>query len=92
MIGYSFPKTDVYFEHLLTLGLENNETLKEIVVINPDESINEDIKNMFDKLFFNKRVKIINNKFENIEFFFRQIVDENSLETTINDSLLHQGE
>jgi NAD-dependent SIR2 family protein deacetylase len=35
IIGYSLPETDSFFKYLLALGLSKNESLQEIILINP---------------------------------------------------------
>ena len=35
IVGYSLPKTDSFFKYLLTLGLSENESLQEIILIDP---------------------------------------------------------
>ncbi len=40
-IGYSFPDTDQYFRHFLAFALSKNEDLRQILVVNPDEKVDE---------------------------------------------------
>ena len=39
IIGYSLPETDSYFKYLLAISLSKNESLQEIILINPAQGI-----------------------------------------------------
>jgi len=39
IIGYSLPETDSFFKYLLALGLSKNDSLQEIILINPAQGI-----------------------------------------------------
>lgn len=49
IIGFSIPETDTFFKYLLGLGLMNGKRIREIIVINKDDS--EDIKKRYNNLF-----------------------------------------
>lgn len=83
IIGYSFPKTDVFFEQLLTLGLHDNKNLKRVVVINPSEATGASLDSLFDKHFLN-RVLFIQKNFED---FGRHVFEPVSTESNLNKLL-----
>ncbi len=45
-VGYSFPKTDLYFQYLLALGLASDTRIRRIVVINPEQSAADQLNEM----------------------------------------------
>ena len=49
VIGYSLPKTDTFFQYLLTLGLKSNPKLFRLVVVNKDDSA--ELKNRYKEVF-----------------------------------------
>ena len=53
------PRTDLFFDQLLTLGLRDSRNLKKVVVINPDPRIASTIQQFFDQHFFSRNVKIL---------------------------------
>jgi NAD-dependent SIR2 family protein deacetylase len=85
MIGYSFPRTDAFFDQLLTLALKKSKNLKQVYVVNTDKNIEEVLGDLFDKHFLSRSVVSINRKFE--EFFdpmdMSMAVQENTLESYI---------
>ncbi|MBA4320622.1 MAG: hypothetical protein C0412_19685 [Flavobacterium sp.] len=64
IIGYSFPRTDVFFNQLLTLGFRENQNLKKVIIINPDREVENLLKEFFDKHFLRDKVIFIPSKFE----------------------------
>jgi len=38
ILGYSIPQTDQHFRYLLAAGLQDNNSLRKVVIVNPDES------------------------------------------------------
>ena len=58
IIGYSFPRTDVFFEQLLTLAMKNSKNLKYVYIINPDRQMEKKLlPKLFDQHFLNRSVK-----------------------------------
>ena len=66
VIGYSFPRTDVFFEQLMTLGFTSNGNLKRVVVLNPDARVRESVKDFFDSHFLARSVVFRGIKFEDL--------------------------
>ncbi len=66
IIGYSFPRTDVFFEQLMTLGLRESKNLKNIIVVNPDPSLEERLQKVFDSHFFTRCVIFKQTHFEKL--------------------------
>jgi NAD-dependent SIR2 family protein deacetylase len=66
IIGYSFPRTDVFFEQLLTLGFTSNKNLKKIVVVDPDAEIKNAITSIFDTHFLSRSVEFYQLRFEDL--------------------------
>ena len=66
VIGYSFPRTDVFFDQLLTLSLRNSRNLKNVMILNPSEDVGNLIKDFFDKHFLTRKVEFIRGKFEDL--------------------------
>lgn len=66
-IGFSFPETDNHVKYLLSLGLRDNISLRNIIFINPmskNEAENK-LSNVFsESLFRNNKIKIIENTIE----------------------------
>lgn len=85
IIGYSFPRTDVFFDQLLSLALRDSKNLKEVVVINPEESIKEILIIFFERHFFSKKVVFIPMKFEGLSSYLssHHIADQKALELFI---------
>jgi NAD-dependent SIR2 family protein deacetylase len=88
IIGYSFPKTDVFFDQLLTLSLLNNTTLKKVYVFNPDPGIENTLNALFDPHFRRRSVEYFEIKFEDLQNLTNRmygseikIVSEKDLET-----------
>lgn len=69
VIGYSFPRTDVFFEQLLTLGLTTSNNLKKVVVIDPDVGVKDIISRIFDTHFLSRSVEFHQLKFEELARF-----------------------
>ncbi len=86
IIGYSFPRTDVFFDQLLTLGLRDNKVLKQVAVINPDQVLSTSLDSFFDKHFNKSKVTFIPASFQ----LFRdcnignQISSKKHLENSLN--------
>jgi hypothetical protein len=49
VIGYSMPRTDTFFQYLLTLGLEENNRLHRVVIVDIDES--DDFRDRYERVF-----------------------------------------
>ena len=49
VVGYSMPKTDTFFQYLLTLGLADNPKLHRVIVVNTDDS--EEFRERYAKVF-----------------------------------------
>jgi len=45
-IGYSAPATDPHFRFLMAAGLAENICLSKVVVVNPDDKVDEDIRDL----------------------------------------------
>lgn len=71
IVGYSFPRTDVFFDQLLTLGLKNNYVLKQVIIINPKLNPEETIKPFFDRHFEKNKLVFIPENFESISLPYR---------------------
>ena len=67
-IGYSLPKTDLYFRHFLTLALKDNMKLRKIIVINPDQVVKERFNIFLEENFFRRHFSFTKAKFENLTF------------------------
>ncbi len=64
-IGYSFPQTATFLQHLINIGLLQNHDLRSVLIVNKDPEIKEHVStNLFDKNFADKRVKFIEGSFE----------------------------
>jgi len=66
LIGYSFPPTDFYTKKLLLEAFSENDSLKEIIVVNPDKRIVEKVR---DLCHFNNTIKHLNSLEEYIEYY-----------------------
>lgn len=64
--GYSFPKTDLFFQQLLTLGLRKNETLKRVFIVNTDEKLEPILAQFFDTFFWNRMVRFVKTPIEEL--------------------------
>lgn len=53
IIGFSIPETDIHFKYLLSAGLQDNISLREIVFVNPmeKEEYNAKVKKIFHNSF-----------------------------------------
>jgi hypothetical protein len=85
IIGYSFPRTDVFFDQLLTLGLRTSRNLKKVVIINPDVNTEKIVHDFFEKHFVDHKVDFIPVKFE---FLFEQVTNKRILNQTHLDILI----
>lgn len=54
IIGFSLPKTDLFFRYLLASGLQENISLQHIYIVNPNYS---EIENDVNDLFANNKTK-----------------------------------
>jgi len=66
VIGYSFPRTDVFFDQLLAHGLSKSSNLKKLVVVNPSDQIERLINVLFEPHFFRKNVIFVKERFEDL--------------------------
>lgn len=66
IIGYSFPRTDVFFEQLLTLALRGSRNLKKVIIINPDPESRDVVKKLFDPHFLSRSVIFHQLRFEEL--------------------------
>ena len=64
-IGYSFPITDQYFRDFLAFALSKNDNLDHIVVVNPDEAVEERFRTMLGG-YFQRYFTFIPLRLENI--------------------------
>lgn len=68
IIGYSLPQTDSYIKYLLINAIKQNDNLKKISIINPDDksnTIQNRYSNFFDKTLIEKgMIEFIPLKFE----------------------------
>lgn len=88
IIGYSFPRTDVFFDQLFTLGLRENQNLKKIIIINPSERIQPIIEVFFDNHFRRRSVVFLKTGIEQFaESLAVSIIDGGQVEKII--SMLH---
>ena len=73
VIGFSIPPTDQHFKYLLATGLQDNFSLREIVVINPSEGI-ELVQQRCQSLFANQAHNAAKVRFvsSTVEQFTRQ--------------------
>ena len=70
IMGYSFPPTDFYTKKLLLEAFSENDSLKEIIVVNPDKRIVEKVR---DLCYFNNTIKRLNSLEEYIEYYGKEI-------------------
>lgn len=57
IIGYSMPKSDIFFEHFLAAGLLYNDRLRSFTVVDPKaDQIKERLGLLLDKTYFEKRL------------------------------------
>jgi len=75
VIGYSFPRTDVFFDQLLTLGLRENQNLKRIIIINPSKSIQPILEIFFDTHFRRRSVSFFQTGIEKLNNATQRPVD-----------------
>lgn len=64
IIGYSLPETDSFFKYLLALGLSENDSLQQIIVVNPDEGAQERYQNFIASHFKRRSFEPCIKKFE----------------------------
>ena len=64
IIGYSLPETDSFFKYLLALGLSENDSLQQIIVVNPDEGAQERYHNFMAPHFKRRSFESCTKKFE----------------------------
>ena len=84
IIGYSFPRTDVFFDQLLTLGLRHSRNLKKVIVINSSPTIRNVLEGFFDKHFLTRHVHFFPCKLEDLDGCFTDpIKNEKGMEDTI---------
>jgi hypothetical protein len=80
IIGYSFPRTDVFFEQLLTLGLTSSANLKKVIIINPDAQVKELINAVFDTHFLGRSVSFHQLRFEDLSSVMQPLVEEKDMD------------
>lgn len=56
IIGYSMPKTDLYFKYMLAAGLRENSSLRRFSVVNR-VSMKEELDGILDETYFDNRIK-----------------------------------
>lgn len=56
MIGFSIPPTDTHFKYLLSAGLRDNISLRQVLFINPDETIRQSVNKIFRPELEERRV------------------------------------
>lgn len=66
IIGYSFPRTDVFFDQMLTLGLRDSKNLEQVAIINPSPSIESIVNSVFDKHFRRRSVVFYKTGIQNL--------------------------
>ncbi|MFI5252681.1 MAG: SIR2 family protein [Bacteroidota bacterium] len=64
IIGYSFPRTDVFFDQLFLLALLQSKNLKKIIIVNNSADMEEYLVNSYFDDYFRPKIKFINRKFE----------------------------
>lgn len=62
IIGYSLPESDYFFKFLYSLGTLGSSIIKGIYIINPDEQVDPNYKNMISN-FTGKRIKFYHKVF-----------------------------
>lgn len=73
IIGYSFPNSDAHFRYLMAAGLKNNQSLKNILIVNPALKEGDPNKKILEERIFsvfkknNMVLKLL--PFETGEFF-----------------------
>jgi NAD-dependent SIR2 family protein deacetylase len=77
IIGYSFPRTDVFFDQMLGLALRDSKNLKKVVVLNPSAETKTVISGFFEQHFFSKMVVFVPLKFEALHNY----IDREKLES-----------
>jgi hypothetical protein len=69
IIGYSFPRTDIFFDQLMGLALRSSKNLKKVIVVNPAKDVDEILNSFFEKHFRDNRVLFIPRYFSEIRNF-----------------------
>ena len=66
IIGYSFPRTDVFFDQLLGLALKHSRNLRTVLVVDPSRKVKDALDVFFEKHFSSKHVIFVPVRFETI--------------------------
>ncbi len=64
IIGYSLPDTDSFFKYLLALGVAENGSLQQIIVVNPDKEAHQRYQNFIATHFKRRSFELREEKFE----------------------------
>ena len=75
IIGYSFPRTDIFFDQLIGLALRSSKNLKKVVIINPAKEVQVIVKDFFEKHFLDNRVNIIPLKFQELHHYWTKPIE-----------------
>jgi hypothetical protein len=66
IMGYSFPRTDLFFDQIMGLALRDSKNLQRIVVVNPDPKVGDIIKEFFESHFLVNRVTFLPISFQQL--------------------------
>ena len=85
IIGYSFPRTDAFFDQLMGLALQKSKNLQKVIIINPSPIIKETVKAFFEPHFLENRVIVSPIKFSemctNLGYGFHDITTYEQMKT-----------
>lgn len=74
VIGYSFPRTDVFFEQMFTVAMQKSVFLKRVYIVDPNKGMQSEIlTGLFDKHFLEKSVTFIASPFEAVAQHFHRL-------------------
>lgn len=67
VIGFSIPRTDMHFKYLLAAGMKDNLSLREIVFVDPSESLPERVREVLaSREIDNGRVRFVNKRLSDL--------------------------
>ena len=59
LVGFSFPKTDQLVEAMFRMGLEDNKSLKRLVVVNPSATDRERIRRVCAEILSRRKCRVV---------------------------------
>ncbi len=67
-IGYSFPPTDTFLQHLLNVSFLQNRDLRKVLIVNPDPEVGKHLRtSIFNSNFAEKKLEFLEARFEEQE-------------------------